>query len=62
MKEVRDVLFTIPAGMDLEDLFEDFDRIKDPPPGCKPQSDPVGWYYEHGSYEVFPCPLVLIFD
>ena len=57
-KEVGDVFVRNPC-LELKDLFEVFNRIPDPPPGCKPtQPRSAEWYYDGGSDEGFLCPLV----
>ena len=56
-KEVGDVFVRNPC-LELKDLFEVFDKIPDPPPGCKPNPQSAEWYYEDGGLDAFSCPLV----
>ena len=56
-KEVEDE-FTSNPCVELKDLFEVFDRIPDPPPGCEPPRDAAEYYQDGGDDEPFSCPLL----
>ena len=56
-KEVEDLFVQYPC-LELKDLFEVFDRIPDPPPGCKPEARSADWYYDGGDDSAFSCPLM----
>jgi len=55
-KEVEDVFIGNPC-LELKDLFEVFDRIPDPPLGCKPDPLEFEWHQDTGSDYAFSCPL-----
>ena len=56
-KEVGDLFVRKPC-LELKDLFEVFDRIPDPPPGCKPGAREAEWHYDGGDASAFSCPLM----
>ena len=56
-KEVSDVFVRNPR-LEVKDLFEVFDKIRDPPPGCELPENSAEWYYDAGSDEPFLCPLL----
>jgi len=56
-KEVGDLFIQNPC-LELKDLFEVFDRIPDPPPGCKPVAQSAEWCYDFEVYNAFLCPLI----
>ena len=55
--EVGDLFVRNPC-LELKDLFEVFNKIPDPPPGCKPQPRSAEWYYDGCCDEGFSCPLL----
>jgi len=56
-KEVSDVFVRNPC-LEVKDLFEVFDKIPDPPPGCKRRENSAEWYHNGGADEAFLCPLL----